>query len=223
MKASPDSEHLRAHGGRSSQRHSERRTSRSAGHRTNIPASLDRLCATAWRRTRKSAFSRRATWPFISSPRRRFRAPAHPVVTSAEPGSGHHVDPYGWKLRWSPSPPSSAPRVVVVRGVRSSLAGGEVPPAHRLCRHGGIPAFSPDGKSVAFVSDSTGSRQIWVRLLTGGPPLQITTAPASISSPGGRRIPRPSSTSPRRPKGTRKAPCGRSLLWGARLASWCPA
>ncbi len=36
------------------------------------------------------------------------------------------------------------------------------------------PAFSPDGKSVAFVSDSTGSRQIWVRLLAGGPPLQIT-------------------------------------------------
>jgi eukaryotic-like serine/threonine-protein kinase len=36
------------------------------------------------------------------------------------------------------------------------------------------PAFSPDGKSVAFVSDSTGSRQIWIRLLAGGPPLQIT-------------------------------------------------
>ncbi|MBZ5721203.1 MAG: protein kinase [Acidobacteriia bacterium] len=36
------------------------------------------------------------------------------------------------------------------------------------------PAFSPDGKSVAFVSDSTGSRQIWVRLLAGGPPLQLT-------------------------------------------------
>jgi Tol biopolymer transport system component len=36
------------------------------------------------------------------------------------------------------------------------------------------PAFSPDGKSVAFVCDSTGSRQIWIRLLTGGPPLQIT-------------------------------------------------
>ena len=36
------------------------------------------------------------------------------------------------------------------------------------------PAFSPDGRSVAFVSDSTGSRQIWIRLLAGGPPLQLT-------------------------------------------------
>jgi serine/threonine protein kinase len=36
------------------------------------------------------------------------------------------------------------------------------------------PAFSPDGKSVVFVSDSSGSRQIFIRLLAGGPPLQIT-------------------------------------------------
>ena len=36
------------------------------------------------------------------------------------------------------------------------------------------PSLSPDGKSVAFVSDSTGSRQIWIRLLAGGPPLQLT-------------------------------------------------
>jgi eukaryotic-like serine/threonine-protein kinase len=36
------------------------------------------------------------------------------------------------------------------------------------------PALSPDGKSVAFVSDFSGSRQIWIRLLAGGPPLQIT-------------------------------------------------
>jgi Tol biopolymer transport system component len=38
----------------------------------------------------------------------------------------------------------------------------------------GSPAFSPDGKSVAFVSDSSGARQIWMRLLAGGPSLQIT-------------------------------------------------
>lgn len=36
------------------------------------------------------------------------------------------------------------------------------------------PAISPDGKSVAFVSDTAGPRQIFIRLLAGGPPLQIT-------------------------------------------------
>ena len=36
------------------------------------------------------------------------------------------------------------------------------------------PALSPDGKSVAFVGDSTGSRQIWIRLLAGGVPFQLT-------------------------------------------------
>jgi eukaryotic-like serine/threonine-protein kinase len=36
------------------------------------------------------------------------------------------------------------------------------------------PAISPDGKAVAFTADHTGTRQIWVRLLAGGPPLQIT-------------------------------------------------
>ena len=36
------------------------------------------------------------------------------------------------------------------------------------------PALSPDGRSVAFTSDSSGHRQIWVKLIGGGPPLQIT-------------------------------------------------
>ncbi len=37
-----------------------------------------------------------------------------------------------------------------------------------------MPALSPDGKSVAFTADQGGERQIWVRLLSGGPPVQIT-------------------------------------------------
>ena len=37
-----------------------------------------------------------------------------------------------------------------------------------------FPAISPDGKSVAFTAEVGGKRQIWWRLLAGGPPLQIT-------------------------------------------------
>jgi serine/threonine protein kinase len=36
------------------------------------------------------------------------------------------------------------------------------------------PAVSPDGKMVAFVSLHNGRRQIWIRLLAGGVPLQVT-------------------------------------------------
>jgi Tol biopolymer transport system component len=45
------------------------------------------------------------------------------------------------------------------------------------------PAISPDGKSIAFVSDSTGSRQIWIRLLAGGVPLQLTRDAGDHFSP----------------------------------------
>ncbi len=47
----------------------------------------------------------------------------------------------------------------------------------RLTDYAGLeesPAFSPDGRSVVFVSDTSGSRQVYIRLLAGGPPLQIT-------------------------------------------------
>ena len=62
------------------------------------------------------------------------------------------------------------------------LAGRRIPAPRlvqfqRLTDFAGLeetPALSPDGKSVAFVADSTGSRQIWIRLLAGGPALQIT-------------------------------------------------
>jgi serine/threonine protein kinase/WD40 repeat protein len=36
------------------------------------------------------------------------------------------------------------------------------------------PAISPDGKMVAFVSTVAGKQQVWVRLLNGGAPLQVT-------------------------------------------------
>jgi len=46
-----------------------------------------------------------------------------------------------------------------------------------------FPALSPDGKSVAFTADTQGERQIWVRLLSGGNPLQITSDAMDHQSP----------------------------------------
>ena len=36
------------------------------------------------------------------------------------------------------------------------------------------PSLSPDGRMVAFVSDATGTPQVWVKNLGGGSPIQIT-------------------------------------------------
>jgi Tol biopolymer transport system component len=45
------------------------------------------------------------------------------------------------------------------------------------------PAISPDGKMVAYVAIADGHRQIWVQLLSGGVPLQVTRDAADHSQP----------------------------------------
>jgi Tol biopolymer transport system component len=45
------------------------------------------------------------------------------------------------------------------------------------------PALSPDGRQLAFTSTVNGRRQIFVRLLAGGPPVQITSDPVDHESP----------------------------------------
>ena len=55
-------------------------------------------------------------------------------------------------------------------------SGGDVA-FSRLTDFGGMkesPAMSPDGKMVAFVAFVGGKRQIWIRMLAGGVPLQLT-------------------------------------------------
>jgi eukaryotic-like serine/threonine-protein kinase len=47
----------------------------------------------------------------------------------------------------------------------------------------GSPAISPDGKMVAFVAVANGRRQIWIRLLAGGTPLQVTRDDADHDEP----------------------------------------
>jgi eukaryotic-like serine/threonine-protein kinase len=45
------------------------------------------------------------------------------------------------------------------------------------------PAISPDGRSVAFTAAVGGKRQVFVQLIAGGSPLQITRDPADHESP----------------------------------------
>jgi Tol biopolymer transport system component len=45
------------------------------------------------------------------------------------------------------------------------------------------PAVSPDGKTVAFIALANGRRQVWVRLLAGGAPLQVTRDDADHEHP----------------------------------------
>jgi len=64
-----------------------------------------------------------------------------------------------------------------VGGQAGRTAGRSAVQFHRLTDFVGLeqfPAIAPDGKSVAFTSDSSGNRQIWIRLIAGGAPLQIT-------------------------------------------------
>jgi len=69
---------------------------------------------------------------------------------------------------------------------------------HRLTDFRGLeefPAISPDGKSTAFVAEVDGYRQVWIRLLAGGPPLRLTSDPRDHESPRwAPDIPPPSST-----------------------------
>ena len=45
------------------------------------------------------------------------------------------------------------------------------------------PAISPDGKMVAFVARAGARRHLWVRMLAGGPPLQLTRAETDHAHP----------------------------------------
>jgi Tol biopolymer transport system component len=47
----------------------------------------------------------------------------------------------------------------------------------------GSPAVSPDGKMVAFLAVTGGRQQIWIRMLAGGAPLQITRDDADHEAP----------------------------------------
>ncbi len=45
------------------------------------------------------------------------------------------------------------------------------------------PRWSPDGKSIAFVSSRSGSSQVWLLPIDGGEPRQLTKLPIDVSGP----------------------------------------
>ena len=56
----------------------------------------------------------------------------------------------------------------------------------------GEPTFSPDGETIAYVSDRTGNFEIFLKQVTGGPDIQLTTSSADdvqpAFSPDGKQI-----------------------------------
>ena len=72
---------------------------------------------------------------------------------------------------------ASATAAVIAYRARPSVSTPAEHHVHRLTDLPGIeesPAVSPDGSSVAFIASANGRRQIFVRLIAGGTPLQIT-------------------------------------------------
>jgi eukaryotic-like serine/threonine-protein kinase len=67
-----------------------------------------------------------------------------------------------------------------------SVTGSDVVTVNRLTDFDGVeefPAISPDGKSVAFSADRGGSRQVWIRLIAGGPAVPLTSGPGDHLGP----------------------------------------
>src|SRR5690242_18338439 len=95
--------------------------------------------------------------PEESKARRLIRIPLWIAAAAAIPAAAAFAWWFrGWQLRSVRPPQVMYERLTDFSGMEES------------------PTISPDGKSVAFVSDSTGSRQIWIRLLAGGVPFQLT-------------------------------------------------
>jgi Tol biopolymer transport system component len=49
--------------------------------------------------------------------------------------------------------------------------------------HDGSPALTSDGARLAFISDRSGSGQVWVMSLDGGEARQLTDFPGGLSGP----------------------------------------
>jgi serine/threonine protein kinase/Tol biopolymer transport system component len=145
--------------------------------RRTVPAQVD---AAVRRALEKLPADRFQTAAQFSEALARAGAPATVESTSADalPRRG------GRRIAWRVAIPWALSAMLLValawmgrRSDKLSSAPIQSIRIHRLTDAVGLeesPALSPDGKTVAFVAESEGKRQIWIRLLAGGTPLAIT-------------------------------------------------
>ncbi|MEO8348215.1 MAG: protein kinase [Acidobacteriota bacterium] len=83
-------------------------------------------------------------------------------------------------------------RITRSTGTESSLADVTLTPLTSEPGYEGEPTFSPDGKTIAYVSDRTGNFEIFLKQVSGGPDVNITNSPADdvqpAFSPDGKQI-----------------------------------
>jgi Tol biopolymer transport system component len=81
---------------------------------------------------------------------------------------------------------AAAAGFLAARRDRAPVSTAATHAVHRLTEFQGLeefPSISPDLKSVAFTADVNGRRQVFVRLLAGGPALPITSDPVDHQHP----------------------------------------
>src|SRR5437588_2880504 len=85
--------------------------------------------------------------------------------------------------------------LIVLAATASAFASDPLTEAvERMARVGrsGSPSFSPDGSRIAFVSDLSGTPQIWIVSTQGGWPAQVTNGADPVGfvvwSPTGDRL-----------------------------------
>ena len=124
-----------------------------------------------------------------------------PTSAGSVPASGRARRRRRWAVALDSHAGLSRNHVVVsTRGQAGVLAAPDQPgpvdrPSTRLTFDQGLqtdPAFSPDGRSIAYASDRAGNFDIWVQALDGSQPRQLTHSPAPDTqpawSPDGTRI-----------------------------------
>jgi eukaryotic-like serine/threonine-protein kinase len=94
--------------------------------------------------------------------KRRLRPAAVVALSLAVGAAVAGLVAWGLAAGTRPAPPAAVAEAVRVSRLTDSKGLEE------------FPAVSPDGKSVAFVADTAGNRQIFVRLIAGGGTLQLT-------------------------------------------------